>query len=47
MRVIIIISAMNGIASSVDIPLAIGIITAAPVMGIASCPSLFPGLTDK
>ncbi len=41
MRVIIIISAMNGIASSVDIPLAIGIITAALVMGIASCPSLF------
>ena len=42
MRVIIhYIRYERALSSSVDIPLAIGIITAAPVMGIASCPSLF------
>ena len=41
MRVIIIMSAMSILVSSAGVLLAIGIITAAPVMGIASCPSLF------
>ena len=34
-------SAMSILVSSAGVLLAIGIITAAPVMGIASCPSLF------
>lgn len=36
-----IMSAMSILVSSAGVLLAIGIITAAPVMGIASCPSLF------
>ena len=40
MRVTIIMSAMNGIASSVDTQLVIGIATFVQVMGTAFCPSL-------